>query len=50
MKYKLMVASDYKGNLTTDKIPKFIEGKTEEEKIAKWIAFYKAGIAIVEEH
>lgn len=47
-KCKLKLAEDYEGDLDIKKIPSVISG-TDEEKIAKWIAFYKAGIAVIEE-
>lgn len=45
-KVKLIKSEDYQGDLTIDKIPECIAG-TDEEKVAKWIAFYKAGIALI---
>lgn len=45
-KIKLIKSEDYKGDLTIDKIPVFISG-SDEERVAKWIAFYKAGIAVI---
>lgn len=47
-KIKLIRAEEYQSDLTIDKIPSVISG-TDEEKIAKWIAFYKAGIAVIKE-